>query len=82
MRRNTQEQNRNLDVVGGAAADIKRLAYVGTFCLSSQTTSLSSDQLQSKTATLDVVGGAAADIKRLAYVSTLRRCQKGLAMAP
>lgn len=28
MRRNTHEQNRNLDVVGDAAADIKRLAYV------------------------------------------------------
>ena len=28
VRRNTIEQNRNLDVVGGAAADIKRLAYV------------------------------------------------------
>lgn len=28
VRRNTQEQNQNLDIVGGAAADIKRLAYV------------------------------------------------------
>ncbi len=28
VRRNTAEQNQNLDIVGGAAADIKRLAYV------------------------------------------------------
>ena len=28
VRRNTAEQNKNLDVVGNAAADIKRLAYV------------------------------------------------------
>jgi hypothetical protein len=30
VRRNTQQQNSNLDVVGDAAADIKRLAYVST----------------------------------------------------
>jgi hypothetical protein len=30
VRSNTAEQNRNLDVVGGAAADIKRLAYVSS----------------------------------------------------